>query len=163
MAALTGPFGRRGALVFVLAVVALPWLAVKYVPVAGVLVALALLHLWREDRRRQAGVLTGGLAFAGLAFAVFHRVVYGGWTVYASGDHFSETGEVSVIGVDPNYVGRSQRLLGLLVDRSFGLVAWAPVFLFAVVAVGALARRRRAGRRCCSLPSVVGPRPPGWP
>ena len=81
VAALTGPFGRRGAAVFVLAVVALPWLAVKYVPVAGVLVALALLHLWREDRRHQAGVLTGGLALAGLALTVFHRVVYGGWTV----------------------------------------------------------------------------------
>ena len=156
VAARTGPFGRRGALVFVLAVVALPWLAVKYVPVAGVLVALALLHLWREDRRHQAGVLTGGLALAGLAFAVFHRVVYGGWTVYASGDHFSETGEVSVIGVDPNYVGRSQRLLGLFVDRSFGLVAWAPVFLFAVVAVGALARRRPPGWTALLLPAVAG-------
>ena len=89
VAALTGPFGRRGAAVFVLAVVALPWLAVKYVPVAGVLVALALLHLWREDRRHQAGVLTGGLALAGLAFAVFHRVVYGGGAGYPPGGPLS--------------------------------------------------------------------------
>ena len=156
VAALTGSFGRRGALVFALAVVALPWLAVKYVPVAAVLVALALFHLWRTDRRRQAGILTGGLAVAGLAFAGFHRLVYGGWTVYASGDHFSETGEVSVIGVDPNYVGRSQRLLGLLVDRSFGLVAWTPVFLFALVALGALARRRPPGWTALLLPALAG-------
>ena len=154
--ALTGPFARRGQLVFALAIVALPWLAVKYVPVAGVLVALALLDRWRRGRRREAGVLFGGLAVAGVAFVVFHRVVYGGWTVYASGDHFAETGEASVIGVDPDYLGRSQRLLGLLVDRSFGLVAWAPAFLFAVVAVGALVRRRPAGWSALLVPAAAG-------
>lgn len=154
--ALTGPFARRGQVVFALAIVALPWLAVKYVPVAGALVALALLDRWRRGRRREAGVLFGGLAVAGVAFVVFHRVVYGGWTVYASGDHFAETGEASVIGVDPDYLGRSQRLLGLLVDRSFGLVAWAPIFLFAVVAVGALVRRRPAGWSALLVPAAAG-------
>ena len=154
--ALTGPFDRRGRLVVAVAVVALPWLAVKYVPVAGALVALALLDRWRKGRRREAAILVGGLAVAGLAFVVFHRIVYGGWTVYASGDHFSETGEASVIGVDPDYLGRSQRLLGLLVDRSFGLVTWAPVFLFAAVAVGALARRRPAGWTALLLPAAAG-------
>ncbi|MBL8776029.1 MAG: hypothetical protein JNK12_08865 [Acidimicrobiales bacterium] len=154
--ALTGLFARRGQVVFALAIVALPWLAVKYVPVAGALVALALLDRWRRGRRREAGVLVGGLAVAGVAFVVFHRVVYGGWTVYASGDHFAETGEASVIGVDPDYLGRSQRLLGLLVDRSFGLVTWAPVFLFAVVAVGALVRRRPTGWSALLVPAAAG-------
>ena len=53
---------------------------------------------------------------------------------------FTETGEVSVIGTHPDYLGRSQRLIGLLVDRSFGFVTWAPVFLFAVVAYAASPR-----------------------
>ena len=74
-----------------------------------------------------------------------HQVVYGGWTVYAAGDHFVG-GELTVAGTDPNYAGRAQRLLGLLVDRDFGLVAWAPVFLLTIPAVAALAAPPPAGR-----------------
>ena len=154
--ALTGSFGRRGRIVFLLAVVVLPWLAVKYVPVAVTLVALALTDRWRAGDRRGAAVLTGALAVAGAAFIAVHRVVYGGWTVYASGDHFARTGEAGVIGVDPDYVGRSQRLVGLMVDRSFGLVTWAPVFLFALVALGALVRRRPDGWSALVLPLLAG-------
>ena len=42
---------RRGAIVAGVAVVALPWLSVKYAPVAAVLAALAL---WRLPRHRVA-------------------------------------------------------------------------------------------------------------
>ncbi|MCB1017112.1 MAG: hypothetical protein KDB10_18640 [Acidimicrobiales bacterium] len=154
--ALTGPLARRGRLVLGLAVVALPWLAVKYVPVAGVLALLALVALWRRGDRPTAGWLATALAAAGVAFVALHRVVYGGWTVYAAGDHFAETGEASVVGVDPDYLGRTQRVLGLLVDRSFGLVVWAPVFLLAVVALGALARRRPPGWPALALPLAAG-------
>lgn len=142
VAALTGPFDRRGQVVFALAVVALPWLAVKYAPVGLALVALAAVRLWRERRPRPVVALGTVFLLAGVVFLAVHRLVYGGWTVYAAGDHFTETGEVSVIGVQPDYLGRTQRLLGLLVDRSFGLAVWAPVLLVAVVALGALVRRR---------------------
>lgn len=154
--ALTGPFDRRCRVVFLVAVVALPWLSVKYVPVAGALALVALVDGWRRGDRRGAGLLAGVLSAAAIVFLAFHRVVYGGWTAYASGDHFTETGEASVMGVDPDYVGRSQRLIGLLVDRSYGLVVWAPVFLFAVVALGALARRRPTGWLTLVLPLAVG-------
>lgn len=157
VAALTGTLGRRELLVLVLAVVALPWLAVKYAPVAVALVAVAAVRLWRDDRRRTLVGLGGAFALAGVVFLAVHRLVYGGWTVYAAGDHFTETGEVSVMGTDPDYLGRSQRLIGLLADRSFGLVLWAPVFLFAVVALGALARRRPPG-----WPALVAPLAAGW-
>ncbi len=156
VAALTGTLGRRDLLVLVVAVVALPWLAVKYAPVAVALVAVAALRLWRDDRRRTLAALGAAFALAGAAFLAVHRLVYGGWTVYAAGDQFTETGEAGVIGTDPDYLGRTQRLIGLLVDRSFGLVTWAPVLLFAVVALGALARRRPPGWVALAAPLAAG-------
>ena len=123
-------------------VVALPWLSVKYVPVALVLAVALLVGLrgcvagsWSRRRR--------WLRF-GVAYALFHRAVYGGWTPYAAGDHFVG-GELDVVGVDPDYFDRGQRLLGLFVDRGFGLVSWQPAFLLSFVALGWVLRRRPAG------------------
>lgn len=118
------------------AVVALPWLGVKY---AGVAVALAVLGLVLDRRHRV--VALGGLAVAGVAYLLVHQRVYGGWTVYAAGDHFVG-GELTVVGNDPDHVGRTVRLVGLLVDRHFGLLPWAPGFVLAVPAVAAVLRRR---------------------
>lgn len=136
VAALLGEPSRRRTVVWMLAVVALPWLGVKY---AGVALVLGILGLWR-DRRRAGPVVAAG-AVAAVAYFAFHRAVYDGWTVYAAGDHFVE-GELTVVGRSPNYAGRSTRLVGLLVDRHFGLVAWAPVYLLAVPAVAALVKLR---------------------
>lgn len=156
VAAVTGPLDRRGRWLLVVAVVALPWLAVKYVPVAAALTGGALVVLVRRrDDRRHAAALTVVLAAAGAVFLAVHRAVYGGWTVYAAGDHFT-SGELSVMGVNPDYGGRSVRLVGLLVDRSFGLAAWAPVFLLAVPAVAALARRRPPGWAAVVVPLAAG-------
>ena len=71
-------------------------------------------------------MLAGVLAGAAVGYAAVHRAVWGGWTVYASGDHFERSGEFGVVGVRPDYAGRTTRLLGLLVDRDFGLAAWQP-------------------------------------
>ena len=127
---------RRSAVVAGLAVVALPWLSVKYAPVAAVLAALAL---WRTPRHRVA--LVTWFVVSGVAFAVGHLLLYGGLTPYAAGDHFTG-GEVTVAGTDPDWLGRGRRLLALLVDRDYGLVAWQPAWLLAVPAVGAAVRRR---------------------
>jgi len=121
-----------------LAVVALPWLSVKYAPVAAVLAAGWLLAQWRDGRRREAGVALGVLGLAGAVFLVVHRAVYGGWTAYASGDHFQSAGELGVVGTNPDYAGRGTRVVGLLVDRDFGLVAWQPAWLLIVPALVAL-------------------------
>jgi len=236
VAALTGPLRRAGVAVMLAAVVALPWLGVKYAPVA---VALALCLVWRlaapagrrpaeatEDdasaavasarsvaaagpgsaRRRRAradddasasaavtadaaatptaptasaarprrrripldqgdvGLRTvigrlvvpvGVLVVAGVAFLALHRLWYGGWTVYAAGDHFVG-GELEVVGTEVSYLGRSRRLVGLLVDRDFGLAAWGPVALAAVGALAALARRRPSGWGVLVLPLLAG-------
>ena len=127
---------RRSAIAVGLAVVALPWLSVKYSPVAAVLAALAL---WRMPRHRVA--LVAWFVASGVAFAVGHHLIYGGLTPYAAGDHFTG-GEATVAGTDPDWLGRSRRLLALLVDRDYGLVAWQPAWLLAIPAVGAGARRR---------------------
>ncbi|MGH8910274.1 MAG: hypothetical protein ACRD0K_28220 [Egibacteraceae bacterium] len=143
--ALTGPLRRAGLWTLGAAVVALPWLAVKYAPVAVVLTLLGLMRLWRSPGRRGAAWgLAGGLAAAGLVFVAVHQAVYGGWTPYAAGDHFV-TGEFSVVGFHPDYLGRAQRLAGLLVGRKFGIAAWQPAWLLAVPALAALARARPAG------------------
>jgi hypothetical protein len=143
-----GVLGARGqrataaAAAAVLAVIALPWLAVKYVPVAAVL-ALALLVRLRTDRRMARGV-PAVLTVAAVTYLLAQHAIYGGWTPYAAGDHFTG-GEFTVVGVDPDYLSRAQRLLGLLVDRTFGLIAWQPAFLFVFVALGWALRRRPPG------------------
>jgi hypothetical protein len=126
------------------AVVALPWLAIKYLPVAAVL-GVALLVAARADRRR-LGLLAGSFAVAGALYLLAHRGWYGGWTVYAAGDHFAQTGELSAVGTQVNLLGRARRLAGLLVDRDFGIAAWSPVWLLAPLGLGLLARQRMPGR-----------------
>ena len=156
LAALTGPFQRRGQWALVTAVVALPWLSVKYAPVAVALAAAGAGTLWRRGDRQAVLRRAGILAVAGVAYLLVHQLVYGGWTVYAAGDHFQETGQLGVTGSSPHYLARSQRLVGLLVDRGFGLAAWAPVYLAAVPALGALARRRPPHWPALALPLAAG-------
>jgi hypothetical protein len=156
VAALTGRLGRGGLTALPLAVVALPWLSVKYVPVAAVLALSGCVLLLRAGRRVAAGALAGGLAVAGAAYLGVHHAVWGGWTVYASGDHFVTTGEFSVVGVDPNYVGRGLRLVGLLVDRGYGLAAWQPAWLLALPAMAALLALRPRGWPVLALPVAAG-------
>lgn len=152
-AALTGAVDRRSTVVTIVAVVALPWLAVKYAPVAAVL-ALALLWRLRSDRRELNGVLAA-FAVMGIAYLLLHQRIYGGWTVYAAGDHFVD-GELLVVGRDPQYLARSRRLLGLLVDRGFGLGAWTPSLLLLPAALTGLVRRRMPGTALLVSTFLVG-------
>jgi hypothetical protein len=150
-----GAPGRGAVAVVGVAVVALPWLAVKYVPVAAVIALLAVWRLVGAGARRRALALAAGLAAAGAAFVALHRWWYGGWTPYATGDHFVG-GELTAVGPDPDYLGRGRRLLGLATDRAFGVAAWQPAFLLAVPALATLARRRPAGWAALALPLAAG-------
>ncbi|MGH3912069.1 MAG: hypothetical protein ACRDTC_01455 [Pseudonocardiaceae bacterium] len=156
VAAVTGPSRRPQLALLAAAVVALPWLSVKYTPVAAALAGLAAWRWWRAGRRSDVLVLGAGLAGTAALYLVVHRLVWGGWTVYASGDHFEHTGEFAVIGVDPNYLERAWRLVGLLVDRDFGLVAWQPAWLLVVPAVAALVARPPRGAAALALPLLAG-------
>lgn len=155
VAALTGPLRRGGIAVLVIAIVALPWLAVKYAPVAVALALLGLWRLWRGGRPRAAGGLALGLAAAAVAFLVVHEALYGGTTPYAAGSYFVD-GQLQVIGSHPDYFGRSRRLVGLFVDRDFGIAAWQPAWLALIPALGALAGRRPPGALTLALPLAAG-------
>jgi hypothetical protein len=155
VAAGSGALSRRALVTLAVAVSALVWLSVKYAPVGAVIAAVALWRLWRDGRRRDLAWLTGGLALSGVVFAAVHLAIYGGLTPYATGDHFT-SGELGVVGSDPNYIGRSRRLVNLLVDRDFGIAAWQPLWLAAVPAAVALGRRRPSWWAPVLLPAAVG-------
>ena len=159
IACLTGPLGRWSVIGSIAAVVALPWLAVKYAPVAAVLAIALLVQLWRGDGgRRRATTIAwtlGAFVVAGVSYLAAHQAWYRGWTVYAAGDHFVG-GEFTVVGNKPNLAGRSARLIGLLVDRNFGLATWQPLFLAAPVAFGALVRLRPRGWTLLCAVAAVG-------
>ena len=158
VAALTAPRPTpRTLTVLALAIIALPWLSVKYAPVGAALYLVAAVGLGREHRRRAAAVLTGVLAAGGVAYLAVHKAIYGGVTAYASGDQFQSSGEFGVVGLHPDYPGRSIRLLGLLVDRDFGIAAWQPAWFLVIPALAALL----AGRPR-HWPALVAPLLVGW-
>ena len=154
--AVTAAPTRGRALVLAVALVALPWLALKYAPVVAAL-CLVVAWSWGWQRRaiRPVVALAAVVVVNLVLFALVHQAVYSGWTAYASGDHFVG-GELTVMGVEPDYASRAVRLVNLLVDRQFGLAAWAPIFLFAVPALAALARRRPPGTAALVVPLVAG-------
>ncbi|MGH9183137.1 MAG: hypothetical protein ACRDZ9_04885 [Acidimicrobiales bacterium] len=139
--ALSGPLGPAATAATALGVTALPWLGVKYVPVAAALAGVALWRLAAGGDRRRAAALAAALVLSAAAFTAGHLALYGGLTPYVAGDHFVG-GQLTAVGAAPDYLGRSRRLLGLLVDRRFGLVAWQPAWLLGLPALAALARRR---------------------
>ncbi len=158
--ALTGAERRRSLAVagVVALATAAAWLSIKYVPVAGLAAVCALWGWWRRGDRRAVGVAVGAAAVLGALWAAAHVAWYGGLTPYASGDFFAENGgQLSVMGDKPDRVARSVRLLGLLVDRDFGLGAWQPLWLLVIPAVAVLAMRRppRWG-------SIAAPLAAGW-
>jgi hypothetical protein len=156
VAAVTGRH-RPGTLpLLVTAIAALPWLAVKYVPVAVALALVGVARTARVARRRE--LLLAGVALIALAVAYLwlHRLVWGGWTGYASGDHFQRSGEFGAIGFQPNYLGRAERLGSLLVDRGYGIAGWQPAWLLLVPAVAALLTRRPPGWPALAAPLVAG-------
>jgi hypothetical protein len=139
IASLLGP--GRGRWLGAVAVVALPWLAVKYVPVAAVLAAGLLARSGRRARIR----LATWFALSAVLFLMGHLAIYGGLTPYATGDHFVG-GEFTAVGAEADLWGRSARLVGLLVDRGFGLAAWQPLYLLLPLVVGWSVARRHPDR-----------------
>ncbi|HUR75125.1 MAG TPA: hypothetical protein VMZ00_12685 [Sporichthya sp.] len=156
VAALTGSWSRRAQVAFVLAVMALPWLSVKYAPVAAGLAAVGLVRLWRVRGRPAALAAIVFFAVMAVAYLAVHHVMWGGWTAYASGNFFQQTGEFSVVGTDPNYLGRSERLSALLLDRNWGIAAWQPGWLLAVPALAALLAARPRGWAGLAFPALAG-------
>jgi hypothetical protein len=146
VALLTAPQpDRRHRVAVCGAVVLLPWLGSKYLLVAMALAVVLAVQVLRREGWPRLGLVGAILGVAGAAYLAVHQMIWGGWTVYASGDHFQQTGEFSVVGVDPSYLGRSLRTVGLFVDQHYGLVPWQPAWLLLIPAVVALFVRRPSG------------------
>jgi hypothetical protein len=119
-----------GALAAALLAVALPWLHLKMIPAAAALGIVALTTL--RGRARTAFLAVAGLA--ALAFLGYYGAVYGRPTPLAlyGGLPAGQAGSPGVAAA------------GLLLDRSFGLLPHAPVFLLALAGIAPLARRVRS-------------------
>jgi hypothetical protein len=128
LALLLGPPSTGSAIAAALLASALPWLHVKMIPAAAALGMVALARL--RGRARIAFAGTVALAAAGY-LAYFHAI-------------FGVASPLAIYGGLPaGETGSPLRALaGLLLDRSFGLLWHAPVYLLAVAAVPAAARRR---------------------
>jgi hypothetical protein len=129
---------------------ALPWLGTKFVPAAVVIGAFAARTLWRA-RRRTLTVGTVELSLFSVAiYVALNEALYGGPTPYAA----DTEGETATGAAFPGgYVERAYRLVALFLDRNYGLLRWAPVFVLAFAGLWWLWRSRRE-RLARALPEV---------
>jgi hypothetical protein len=129
-----------------------PWLGARFLAAALVIVLFLVARL-RAQRRGLMAVL--GCEIVGFSAALYIALsegLYGGLTPYsAEPSGTSPTGAHSA----GDYLSRVDRLGGLLADRHYGLLGWAPVL--ALVFVGAwLLWRGRHERLGKALPGYRG-------
>lgn len=106
----------------------LPWLHLKMVPAAVALGLVALARL--RGRARTAFVVVA--ASMAVAFLLYYRAIFG------------VASPLAIYGGVPKDADGSplRALAGLLLDRSFGLLPYAPVFVLALAGLGLLWRAR---------------------
>ena len=151
---ITGTTTRANVIALTFSLTALPWLSVKYVPVTAALAAYFLYKNWRNERKKTY-FFTAVMAISAIAYLIIHKRIYGGWTVYATGDHFVN-GEFEVVGRNPNLGARTRRLSGLLLDKEFGLIPWTPAFIALVPAFAFMIKERFKETSSLLLCTCVG-------
>jgi hypothetical protein len=133
---------RRDALAAAALLALLPWLGTKYL-IPGIPVLLALVH-WTSRKGRKVLALLEVELMAGslVVFGSVNDVFYGGLTPYAA----ESPGESATdAGFPGGYLERLPRLVGLWVDREYGLLRWAPVLALGGFGAVLLFRSRRDG------------------
>jgi len=131
---------RRDAFACFALLGALPWLGTKFVPAGIVVGAFAIRSLLRSRRRTLALGSTELAAFSAALYVGINEALYGGPTPYAA----AIAGENAThAGFPGGYLERSYRFVALLLDRDYGLLRWAPVFLLAGAGLWLLYRSRR--------------------
>lgn len=126
---LLGAPGAAGAALAALAASFLPWLHIKMVPAAAALGIVALVRL----RGRPLLAFVGVAGAVALGYMAYYQAIFGHPTPLAIYG-----------GIPPD--ARSSpwtAVPGLLLDRSFGLLWPAPVFLVALAGLGSLVGRAR--------------------
>jgi hypothetical protein len=120
----------------------LPWLAPAFLLPAAVVAALTARLLWTQHRRMLA---IGGLEVLGFSIAFYAGLndgLFGGLTPYAAqAPGETATGASGAVG----YLDRAYRVVGLWIDREYGLLRWAPLFLLAWVGLWFVWREWRGG------------------
>ena len=122
-----------------IALAALPWLGLAFA-LPGAVVALAMMR-WLRRRGRSFGVLVTAevLLFSAVLFVTINDQLFGGFTPTVAdvpGRALDDLGASDV-------ADRVPRLVGLWLDRTYGLLRWAPVFALAFFALWLLWRSRR--------------------
>jgi hypothetical protein len=126
---LTGPgLGIGGAAAAALLASALPWLHLKMLPAAVALGVVALFRL----RGRGRTLFFGVAALMAVAFLAYYRAIFG------------VASPLAIYGGVPRDADGSplRALVGLALDRSFGLLPYAPLFLLALAGLGRLVQLR---------------------
>lgn len=90
-------------------IASLPWLGVKYLPIAGILFVFVILG----ERNRRAVVIP--FVFVILAFVVFQFVIFGTTSGALQSDSFSVNGDLVI------------RFLGLILDQNQGFLFYQPL------------------------------------
>jgi hypothetical protein len=119
------------ALAIGVAAALLPWLNVRYAPLAVVVVAHAL---YRHRHARPAAAVLGPCVASAAGLLLYHHHLYGFWDprrVYGRRPEFS-------------LATLAEGLPGLLLDQEFGLLVYAPVLALAIPGFAWLVRRDRA-------------------
>jgi hypothetical protein len=143
-----------------LALAVLPWLNPRFVLVAGCLAVLAMAVVWKQAfprRLRSAALLIGPLIFSALAYRWYQLATFGSAAAVADQyeGFFVPTSVDGALSAD--WLALLVAALGLLVDRQYGLLIFAPVY--ALAAVGLVALWRPPGGRwlVCGLGIVAVP------
>ena len=121
------------------ALAVLPWLGLQFA-VAGLVVALAMLH-WLRRRGRGFAMLVEleALLFSGVMFVTVNDQLFGGFTPAAAavpGDRLGDLGAGDLLD-------RAPRLVALWLDRTHGVLRWAPVLALAFYGLWLLWRSHR--------------------
>ena len=133
---------RRDAFVCFVLLGSLPWLGTKFVPAGLVIGYVAARALWRSRRRTLAVGSVEVSLFSVALYVGLNESLYGGPTPY-NADLPGESATDASFPV--GYLDRAYRLVALFIDRDYGLLRWAPVFLLAFVGLWFLWRSLRDG------------------
>ena len=118
---------------------ALPWLGLQFA-LAGIAVALAMVR-WLRRRARNFALLVQleVLLFSGVMFVTINDQLFGGFTPAAAAIPGERIGDLAAA----DFVERAPRLVGLWLDRSYGVLRWAPVVALAFYGLWLLWRSHR--------------------
>jgi hypothetical protein len=130
---------------------AVMWLGVKYAPLVG---SLGLLVLARLGATGRLALIGSALLFA-VHYLAFHWLTYGDFTPYAVNLVYAGSGTPDLFARHIEVVDRLYRLLGLWIDREFGIVRWAPIVVLALPGAVLAMRSAHGLARVLLAPVVV--------